>query len=57
MSAEEVNTIHKIPTKEYAEMIFSNITDDRTHTADYYQPIYDLPTDHGTVSLALYYTP
>ena len=54
MSTKEVKTIQQIPTKEYAEMIFPNITDDRTHTADYYQPVYDLPTDHGTVRLTPY---
>ncbi|KAG6837702.1 hypothetical protein H0H93_003504 [Arthromyces matolae] len=37
-----------IPTKEFAEAVFSNITDDRTHIPDYYNPEYDIKADHGT---------
>ncbi|KIM30662.1 hypothetical protein M408DRAFT_289096 [Serendipita vermifera MAFF 305830] len=40
--------ISEIPTKDYAKRIFPNITDDRTHTAEYYNPIFDVPIDHGT---------
>ncbi|KAI0793219.1 gamma-glutamyltranspeptidase [Abortiporus biennis] len=40
--------IEEIPTKEYAEEIFSRITDETTHSPDYYNPIFDVPTDHGT---------
>lgn len=49
MGTKEVKKINEIPTKEYAETIFPKITDGYTHTAEYYEPIYDLPTDHGTV--------
>lgn len=48
LSTKEVQTINRIPTKAYAEQVFVNITDDRTHTAEYYQPVYDVPIDHGT---------
>ncbi|GLB37095.1 putative gamma-glutamyltranspeptidase [Lyophyllum shimeji] len=37
-----------IPTKEYANLIAKNITDDRTHPAEYYNPEYDTKPDHGT---------
>ena len=47
-----MQTISRIPTKEYAEQIFVNITDERTHTPEYYQPVYDVPIDHGTVRLS-----
>ncbi|KAI0682415.1 gamma-glutamyltranspeptidase [Cytidiella melzeri] len=40
--------ILEIPTKEYAQFIFPNITDDHTHTPGYYHPVYDVPIDHGT---------
>ncbi|KAI0087996.1 gamma-glutamyltranspeptidase [Irpex rosettiformis] len=40
--------ILEIPTKEYARRVFLNITDDRTHPPEYYQPVYDVPVDHGT---------
>lgn len=50
MDTEEVKTINRIPTKHYAEMIFPNITDGYTHTPEYYQPVYDVPINEGTVS-------
>ncbi|KAG6810980.1 hypothetical protein H0H92_009563 [Tricholoma furcatifolium] len=37
-----------IPTKEFAKSILTNITDDRTHPPDYYNPEYDVMPDHGT---------
>ncbi|KAG6900534.1 hypothetical protein C0993_009111, partial [Termitomyces sp. T159_Od127] len=37
-----------ISTKEFAKSILLNITDDRTHTPDYYNAEYDVKTDHGT---------
>ncbi|KAI0645531.1 gamma-glutamyltranspeptidase [Trametes meyenii] len=45
---DNVQKIHEIPTKEYAEEVFANITDDRTHPPEYYHPIYDVVVDHGT---------
>ncbi|KAH9951517.1 gamma-glutamyltranspeptidase [Amylocystis lapponica] len=30
------------------DTIFSNMTDDRTHSPDFYKPIYDIQIDHGT---------
>ncbi|KAG2015512.1 lincomycin-condensing protein lmbA [Coprinopsis cinerea AmutBmut pab1-1] len=40
--------IDQIPTKAYAHEIRKNLTDDRTHPPNYYQPEYDIITDHGT---------
>ncbi|KAF9501747.1 gamma-glutamyltranspeptidase [Pleurotus eryngii] len=40
--------INEIPTKAFSKLIAANITDDRTHPSDYYNPIYDVKTDHGT---------
>ncbi|KAG5645211.1 hypothetical protein DXG03_006729 [Asterophora parasitica] len=45
--------IAQISTKEFADEIAKNITDDRTHLPDYYNPEYDLPTDHGTSHTAI----
>ncbi|KAG9023667.1 hypothetical protein FS842_005671, partial [Serendipita sp. 407] len=44
----DTTEISQIPTKEYAQWIFPNITDDITHEASYYNPVYDVPEDHGT---------
>lgn len=38
----------KIPLKSYGTSISKNMTDDHTHPASYYQPIFDVPEDHGT---------
>ncbi|PIL36235.1 hypothetical protein GSI_01897 [Ganoderma sinense ZZ0214-1] len=43
-----VSHIHEIPTKEYSDEIFSGITDETTHTPEYYNPVYDVVVDHGT---------
>lgn len=40
--------IDQVPTKAYASEIFGNITDDMTHPPEYYKPIFDMPSDHGT---------
>ncbi|RDB16957.1 Gamma-glutamyltranspeptidase 1 [Hypsizygus marmoreus] len=40
--------INAIPTKAFADLISSNITDDRTHPPEYYNPEYDIKIDHGT---------
>ncbi|KAG8833315.1 hypothetical protein FRC17_010960 [Serendipita sp. 399] len=44
----DTTEMSQIPTKEYAQRIFPNITDDMTHEAWYYNPLYDVPEDHGT---------
>jgi len=46
--SSNMTTINDIPTKEYANLIAQNITDDRTHPPDYYNPEYSVHTDHGT---------
>ncbi|CAE6482871.1 unnamed protein product [Rhizoctonia solani] len=38
----------EIPTKEFGSNASARITDDTTHTPDYYNPIYDVQIDHGT---------
>ncbi|KAF8070173.1 gamma-glutamyltranspeptidase [Lyophyllum atratum] len=40
--------MNMIPTKEYAELIAKNITDDHTHPPEYYNPEYDAKPDYGT---------
>jgi gamma-glutamyltranspeptidase/glutathione hydrolase/leukotriene-C4 hydrolase len=40
--------INEIPTKAFAAVVASNITDDRTHPPAYYNPVFDLREDHGT---------
>ncbi|KAJ3494949.1 hypothetical protein NMY22_g20000 [Coprinellus aureogranulatus] len=40
--------MERIPTKAYAKGILANLTDDTTHPPSYYNPEYDVPTDHGT---------
>ncbi|KAJ3529786.1 hypothetical protein NM688_g7806 [Phlebia brevispora] len=44
----EADNIDEIPTKKFAAMVFPNITDERTHPPEYYNPVYDIPIDHGT---------
>ncbi|KAI0374193.1 gamma-glutamyltranspeptidase [Pilatotrama ljubarskyi] len=45
---DETERIDEIPTKEYADAVFANITDDKTHPPEYYHPVYDVVVDHGT---------
>ncbi|KAF6761173.1 nucleophile aminohydrolase [Ephemerocybe angulata] len=40
--------IDEISTKDFAGIIFPNITDDRTHPPEYYNPEFDVKVDHGT---------
>ncbi|KAG5638640.1 hypothetical protein H0H81_011359 [Sphagnurus paluster] len=40
--------IAQISTKDFADSILKNITDDRTHPPEYYNPEFDVKTDHGT---------
>ncbi|KAF8135745.1 gamma-glutamyltranspeptidase [Boletus edulis] len=40
--------VSEIPTKEFADMIAVNLTDDRTHPPEYYNPEFDVKIDHGT---------
>jgi gamma-glutamyltranspeptidase / glutathione hydrolase / leukotriene-C4 hydrolase len=46
--SSDKTTIHNIPTKEYANLIAPNITDNRTHPPEYYNPEYSVHADHGT---------
>ncbi|EIN11894.1 gamma-glutamyltranspeptidase [Punctularia strigosozonata HHB-11173 SS5] len=45
---DDANRIHEIATKEFADKIVANLTDDRTHAPDYYNPVFDVKIDHGT---------
>jgi len=40
--------IDEIPLKSFGALISQNMTDDYTHPAAYYQPMFDVPEDHGT---------
>ncbi|KAJ3517206.1 hypothetical protein NLJ89_g663 [Agrocybe chaxingu] len=40
--------IDEIATKDFAQTILPNITDDRTHPPEYYNPVFDVKVDHGT---------
>ncbi|KAJ7901817.1 nucleophile aminohydrolase [Mycena olivaceomarginata] len=44
----DTKRIDEISTKSFADAVAVNITDDRTHSAQYYNPEYDVKTDHGT---------
>ncbi|KAJ6499312.1 gamma-glutamyltranspeptidase [Mycena sanguinolenta] len=44
----DTNRIDEISTKSFAALVAANITDDRTHPLEYYNPEYDVKTDHGT---------
>ncbi|KIM78895.1 hypothetical protein PILCRDRAFT_824014 [Piloderma croceum F 1598] len=46
--SSDMTTIHNIPTKEYANLIAPNITDNQTHPPEYYNPEYSVHADHGT---------
>jgi gamma-glutamyltranspeptidase / glutathione hydrolase / leukotriene-C4 hydrolase len=46
--SSNMTAINNIPTKEYANLIAPNITDDRTHPPEYYNPEYSVHSDHGT---------
>ncbi|KAF7315733.1 Sec7-like domain belongs to guanine nucleotide exchange factors [Mycena indigotica] len=43
-----VTRMDVIPTKEFAELVAANITDDRTHAPSWYNPEYEVKIDHGT---------
>ncbi|KAI0305686.1 gamma-glutamyltranspeptidase [Multifurca ochricompacta] len=47
---DDPKRIDEIPLKSFSTSISQNMTDDQDHThpALYYQPIYDVPEDHGT---------
>ncbi|KAJ7178528.1 gamma-glutamyltranspeptidase [Mycena crocata] len=40
--------IDEISTKAFADLVAANITDNETHPPQYYNPEYDIKTDHGT---------
>ncbi|KAI0311986.1 gamma-glutamyltranspeptidase [Amylostereum chailletii] len=45
---DQPERIDEIPRKSFSAHIVKNLTDDRTHPPAYYQPIFDVPEDHGT---------
>ncbi|KAG8967858.1 hypothetical protein FRC03_009145 [Tulasnella sp. 419] len=53
VSNADIKRMADIHTKEYAKEIFPRITDNITHTPDYYNPVFDVPTDHGTTHLSV----
>ncbi|KAJ2931509.1 hypothetical protein H1R20_g5598, partial [Candolleomyces eurysporus] len=42
--------IDEISTREFADKIYPNITDDKTHPPEYYGAEHEVKVDHGTVS-------
>ncbi|KDE06740.1 gamma-glutamyltransferase [Microbotryum lychnidis-dioicae p1A1 Lamole] len=44
--------LSEIPTREYADRVRVNITDERTHTLEHYHPHFDIKEDHGTTHLS-----
>ncbi|KAF8210260.1 gamma-glutamyltranspeptidase [Mycena galopus ATCC 62051] len=44
----DTKRIDKISTKSFADLVAANITDDSTHPPQYYNPEFDVKTDHGT---------
>lgn len=51
---DDPRRINIIPTAKFADAIYVNISKDSTHDASYYNPIYDVPMDHGTMHISTY---
>ncbi|KAF5393357.1 hypothetical protein D9757_000549 [Collybiopsis confluens] len=49
----DTTIMDEIHTKEFADLIRKNLTDDRTHSAEYYNPLFDAPEDHGTSHISV----
>ncbi|KIK98246.1 hypothetical protein PAXRUDRAFT_31286 [Paxillus rubicundulus Ve08.2h10] len=47
-SSNSTARVAEISTKRYADLIAANLTDDRTHPPEYYNPEFDIKIDHGT---------
>ncbi|KAJ7594138.1 gamma-glutamyltranspeptidase [Mycena floridula] len=45
---EDTQKMDEISTQHFADAIWPNITDDRTHPPEYYNPEFDIEEDHGT---------
>ncbi|OXC69401.1 gamma-glutamyltransferase [Cryptococcus neoformans] len=50
--AKDKKRFEEVYTKEWADEIREKITDNETHSADYYGLQYDTPIDHGTTHLS-----
>ncbi|THH06520.1 hypothetical protein EW145_g4025 [Phellinidium pouzarii] len=50
---DDTARIDEISTKTFGKLISANVTDDTTHTPDYYNPVYDVPIDHGTSHISV----
>ncbi|KAF7361903.1 hypothetical protein MVEN_00534900 [Mycena venus] len=44
----DTKRIDEISTKTFGDLVAANITDNRTHPPQYYNPVFDVKTDHGT---------
>ncbi|KAJ9108666.1 hypothetical protein QFC20_003365 [Naganishia adeliensis] len=40
-------------SKSWAEEVYRNMTDDTTHTASHYNPVFDVPVDSGTTHMSV----
>ncbi|EJU04431.1 gamma-glutamyltranspeptidase [Dacryopinax primogenitus] len=45
--------VAEISTKKFSTEKWEMIDEKRTHTADYYGPIFDIPADHGTTHMSI----
>lgn len=45
--------ISKIPTLAMAKSLLPKIDDEQTHSLDYYNPLFDIEEDHGTMHLSV----
>jgi len=53
LSGKAYAAVEEIPSDRRIKALRKNITDDRTHSIDYYHPKFDISTDHGTMSLSV----
>lgn len=53
LTPHALKRISEISTKREADLKRSNISFDRTHDTDWYQPVYDVKENHGTMHLSV----
>ncbi|KAK4704934.1 hypothetical protein P7C70_g1271, partial [Phenoliferia sp. Uapishka_3] len=50
---DNAKRVHEITTKDYADAVRHNITDNETHEIGYYKPRFAVEEDHGTTHLSV----